>query len=319
MRHHYITKRVQTIERVCGGLAISAFILVGALVGCHSGLFDPLVGAGPLPISRTNPFVGPNAFLGIEASRSSYLRNLFYRLGGPDAVDISSHTSMRLIYVRLRSYYLANKDPSESSSEWIIRGPFGMSRSEYRKFARTGLKGFGRPILPFEGRLTTFAITTPTPSPTWTPLPVPTVPQRKSRSHGHIHRTAPTASPTRHIPPIITAAATALPTTAPGTPLTWDQQALALAKAEVIRQPNGDLTHAVSQSGQTLGAIAIWYTGNIENAEKIAENNHIAPDAVLSAGTKVTIPAGLLKKDPADQSRSMRDPTAAPSHEEDHK
>ena len=64
-------------------------------------------------------------------------------------------------------------------------------------------------------------------------------------------------------------------------------------KAEI--SPKGDLIHYVSDPFESLLIIALWYTLDIENSERIARINHIKDASNLKTGQQIIIPGYMLK------------------------
>ena len=146
------------------------------VAGCLTGSSNPLVGKGPLPLSATNPFLGGNQFLGEQLSRGRSLRELFLQRGGPDAIELIDGNSFQLIYLRYRQTYFADRvDTGSENTDWMIRGPFTLSRRQFLTVRKLGIFPGAAPIFVVNGRLTNFQLP---PQPT----PTPTLPSRTHRA-----------------------------------------------------------------------------------------------------------------------------------------
>ncbi|MBX7145264.1 MAG: hypothetical protein K1X79_12490 [Oligoflexia bacterium] len=69
------------------------------------------------------------------------------------------------------------------------------------------------------------------------------------------------------------------------------------ALAEI--SPRGDIVHYVTSPKETLSIIARWYTGEVDNAGRLASINKLSastlPDKALSAGDTIIIPSYMAK------------------------
>ncbi len=83
-----------------------------------------LLNVGPVLLSKDNPYVDPNRFLSVEASKSETLSGFLKHRGEPNAIELRSRRDSSLL---LTFYY---KEPSEMfrlgemGDQWSIRGPF---------------------------------------------------------------------------------------------------------------------------------------------------------------------------------------------------
>lgn len=156
------------------------------VVGCLGSSSLPFVGKGPVPLSATNPFIGPNYFLGQQLGQGRFLRELFLLRGGPDAIEVIDTDSLLLYYLGHRQTYYADRiGGAHDSSEWVVRGPFVMSRRQFFTLKKLGIYPGAAPLFVVNGRLTNFRLP---PTPTAVPTPVPRlmaparpVPRRRGR------------------------------------------------------------------------------------------------------------------------------------------
>jgi hypothetical protein len=87
----------------------------------------------------------------------------------------------------------------------------------------------------------------------------------------------------------------ATPTPNLSAPMNFDQKALIEARELAQRNPNGDLIHNVKHPTETFVTLSNWYAGTPDKAKAIAEKNGLAQDAALTPGTKLFIPAEIVK------------------------
>jgi len=181
------------------------------VAGCLTGSSNPLVGKGPLPLSATNPFLGANQFLGEQLSEGRSIRELFVQRGGPDAIELINRNSFQLIYLRYRQTYFADSiDTGTGNNDWMIRGPFTLSRRQFLTVRKLGIFPGAAPVFLVNGRLTNFQLP-PQPTPTAT---IPSHTHRKQTFHTPQKKRAPKSSkrvviraprnqPSRPVAPII--------------------------------------------------------------------------------------------------------------------
>jgi hypothetical protein len=203
-------------------------LLVGVFgSGCstNSPAFEGLANRGITPISPQSPYVGSNVFLAQEMEQSLFLYNFIQTRGSPQAIQLQGSGEMKseliMFYSHQREYYSAipRIDPSTKGKEWIIRGPFAITREHYPYVAHLSpdeggvFEVFGRretyggPGKAAESRVISPAFI-PTPQPTPTPV------RRRAKK-----------------PSTVTAAESAGPSVAvQGTPINLDQEALLEAR-----------------------------------------------------------------------------------------
>jgi hypothetical protein len=245
--------------------------------------FSSLMNQGPIPVSATSAFVASNLFLAREIERSTYLYNFFGARGGPQAVELIRESTweypqVNLYYPKKHEMYVARATESNTGREWMVRGPYRLDRDAIRTLAP--LADVGEPVFDIFGKEYRFRqvsrdtdekVIVPIVIPTSTPQPAP----RRSR---------PRSLGAANVP--------ATPTPKP--PSNFDQQALAASKSLAERDASGQLIHTV-KPGQTLPGIAAWYTGSSDNSAVLGQKNGVASDAAPSPGTRIVIPAELVK------------------------
>lgn len=242
----------------------SALAVVGGLLGSgcstSTAAFYGIANRGITPVSPQNPYMGSNVFLAQEMERSLFLYKFLDSRGSPQAIQLNGSSEMDaelvLFYSDNREYYSAipHIDRSTKGKEWIIRGPFPLTREHYPLVAhlRADAGGvfevfgrqerFGGPASAFESRTISPAFI-PTPSPTPTPL------RKRSKNRAH------TPIPQESIGPAVAVQ---------GTPLNLDQEALLEARrtpvvaAAALSPTAQPVTNTVGTPGQpTLGPKAL--------------------------------------------------------------
>ena len=270
--------------------------LCTVIVGCASrvGSYPTLIGAGILGLSTTNPYLGANVFLAGELEHSRFLFNFFKGNGAPTAIELIEpafeSTRLLMYYPAKREVYAADLQKRQGRREWIIRGPFAIEREDFQTLVRLEASLNGDPVFLLWGSPYRFSRGDPDRAPKVlrpeVPYQVPTPkpsPKRKPIVHKGDAKRPPEAQPTVIVVP-------------PSQTLSSDQQALLMAKGMAERAPNGDLLHVVKGEHEKLTDIAAWYTGQAASAEEIAQVNGIQADAGLQKGSKIRIPAGLVKE-----------------------
>jgi hypothetical protein len=161
--------------------------------GCSSNTpaFEGITNRGVIPVSPQSPFIGSNVFLSQEMEQSSYLYNFISTRGAPQAIQVQgSHemdSELLMFYSKEREYYLAipQVDPQSKAKEWIIRGPFPITREHYPKVAHLNSSQGG--VFQVFGRQEVFggsprALDSRVIQPAFVPTPVSTPIPKKRRS-----------------------------------------------------------------------------------------------------------------------------------------
>lgn len=227
--------------------------------------------------------------LGREAEQSDYLYNFLSGRGAPSAIRLTGHGEMQLYYPKQKELYIASASQVGERMEWVVNGPYAIPRADFKGLGRLAAEAGGEPLFIIEGRphrfgmvradarpqvlAPTIAVVKPTPPPQ--PTERPKVVKRVTT-------------------PPKTEAPAATPTPKPFTPLTFDQQAIAMSQGFAERASNGDVIHTAEMI-DTLASIAAWYTGDAQNEEAIAKVNGLSKGAAIPLGTRVTIPVGIVK------------------------
>lgn len=269
-------------------------LVLTALCSCAKGRVDEypsLANQGILPLSTTNAYVGSNLFIANEAERSPYLYNFLKSKGGPTAIEIiePQFGSARILmfYPREREVYAADIKEGEFTRQWIIRGPYGIDRKDYRKLGSLESSLNGEPVFFVRGKLERFRFQ---PEPDAhphdilqpvipTPVPAKATPKKKVQKKG---KEAVVISKKGNQPTEFR-------------PLNSDQQAIQMSLGFAERASNGDVIHTVKSDTETFAAIAQWYTGAADNADALAKANALGPKDPLAIGTRISIPSALAR------------------------
>lgn len=265
-------------------------LLIGVACSKHSSElrddpFATLVGAGPLPLSVANPYLGSNLYIAEEAAKSSYLYSFLDRRGGPAALKIeddSDSRTMTLFYIRERIVYVAEKSIPSLSDEWLVRGPYSMTRKDYLEVSRLGASQ-KEPVFILQGKTRRFGERIIEPSakpltPSITVVPKATPKPKPKPKATVISKVGPTPAPT-----------------VPSLPMNSDQRALEESKKFAERNASGDLIHVVGEGAETLGGVVTWYTGSTEGEAEVAKVNGLEAGAPLKKGAKIIIPGKFVR------------------------
>jgi hypothetical protein len=170
----------------------AAAILVGFFAGgcsTNTPAFDGIANRGITPVSAESPYIGTNVFLAQEMEQSLFLYNFIQSRGSPQAIQLQGNGEMKselmMFYSREREYYSAipRIDPATKGREWIIRGPFPITREHYPHVAHLSPDNGG--VFEVFGRRETYggpgkAVESRVISPAFIPTPAPTpIPVRK--------------------------------------------------------------------------------------------------------------------------------------------
>lgn len=266
--------------------------LVLAVSGCSKYFtkYGSLYDAGILPLSTDNPYIATNSFISQEMQRSSFLNNFIRDKGGPHAIQVKRDgRSLIFYYPRSKIIYLASRVSAGSATrQWLITGPFKMSRRDFLEIRRLNPNLREEPILLAVNRAGDTIESIPDESmskihpqilviqPTATPKP-----KKKKRLNRESSKGVGTKNDALIVKPAL------LPNA--------DQQAISLSKNFAPRALNGDLIHQVNYDGETLESISSWYTGSLGNLGTISTANKFEPGHSLKRGESVLIPVNLVK------------------------
>lgn len=264
---------------ICRLLKITVFCTLFFTSACSHSEYGSLVGAGVLPVSTTNAYVGTNLFLATEFEKSRVLFEFFRSRGAPLALERKSETSLVFYYPKEKEFFLADLVIDEFKYNWITKGPFKMGRAEFLKIANlTGI--VEDPLFSSKGQVFRFKERI---APTPTQIVVIQTPKPKK-----------TTTKKKPQPPVLEVnKETPTPTPLPSK-LNFDQMAIQMSRGFAERAPNGDLIHTVTKEGETMRKLAEWYTGSPTNGDVLASMNGVSADAEIVVGTRIAIPEHLV-------------------------
>ena len=253
----------------------------------NSGLVSRLKNRGPVALSSDNPYLAANMFVASTMQKSPIISGFIKKKGAPTAVEIDHQLFAPMVlyfyYLKDREYYKLE----ESLGTWIIQGPNRIDASLAADLGRLS-----------SGQTGEAALLTDEPESVVQNLSKP--PEILADTGPH-----PLPSPTTFLQQLADDQERLFKTTfksvaRPHHSTSFDLgRILKLQKAAeghpAERAPNGDLVHHVSWSGETLSAIALWYTHDRGNAPRLARINRIKKPDSLQIGDTVIIPAYLVK------------------------
>ncbi len=290
-------------------------------------LREELANEGPVALSKENPFIAANMFLSLEKDASPLIKKFISYRGEPDAVEIRQEwfSPMRIFF-----FYMDNREGyvfEERDVAWVIRGPEKIPFAILDKLAGV-LPGKpalaqrdpdapGNPEISIDSYLNQ-------PEEIATEPPVrnklsETPPSRVARDV--VKKEANVPEPTKKAPRTLASLAREK-----------NQQTSGLGKARKVpitasrdiprtssspsSTTGSDVSHMVKYPGETLRIIASWYTGNADNAGRIARINGIENPDMLYLGQEIRLPEYLLKRRNAfpeeEVERYIRELSASP-------
>ena len=247
------------------GLTLPSFFLSGCAELSSSSfnstnvveLRNALIGKGTIKIDASNPYLAAGQLLNSEKNVSQSLTGFISIRGEPSAVEVEKDKSSKLT---LKLYYtdlFERYELTATDADWVIAGPFP-DQSIPRALNET-------------------------PTATSSKLQETPTPTTAIKYWGSTPTFTPVSTPTVFSEPIVTVIPAAESTNTP------TSQNL----AEV--SPRGDVVHYVTLQGETISIIARWYTGERNNASKIARLNRMKNADTLQIGDSIVIPSYMVK------------------------
>jgi len=265
-------------------------------------------------LSTSNPYLGTNLFLSDEFQKSPELFNFLKGRGAPSAIDIRESgvdvPTMRMFYTLDKQMYIAELQQVEPYYQWIVRGPYAITRVDYRRLPKESSMGPQEALFMYEGRQFRFREAPPELPRTVVSLKVPEAPKKKFKPRPKSAKVIKSEGNVITTSPQQTNPAQEIGSSGSNDALNFDQQALRMAKGESVQNSkelatdtsnldktaDGDVIHIVKRPNQTMKEVVEWYIGSMENAEEISKKNGVALDAPLPEGKKVVIPGLLVKQ-----------------------
>ena len=308
----------------------STALLLPLLIGCsltgndpNKALIDRLENQGVVALSPDNPYLASNLLISREMSASPELKGFLEHRGPPSAMSLDvpmfGGTEMRLFYMDTREYFEFARDENLG----VIRGPFEIAPDDFQDLVKAtrGMQQSPRSAMP-EVALQEIPVEEPV-------KPVEKAPKKKpvekpdpfiekleqaSFKSPAVPSETPTALPTaaKIAPPksLPTPSLSALSLSAQGSTPTAPEHKVrvippnnaAESAAPIVTSSSGselnsrgDIAHKVSFPGETLSILARWYTGDLNNAPRLARINNLKDPNNLSLGDTLIIPKYLLK------------------------
>ena len=264
--------------------AAAGFIVLSVL-GCASAptaaLRRELANQGPVALSEKNPFVASNLLLSKEIEASPTLKGFIQHRGTPSAIEVTKNFYSPY---RFTFYYLQDNESyvlELKHDDWLIFGPSSVATPVLAPAKESAAPAPQAALLE-------------------TPPTTGTVPAAGKAEIPAAAKTKANPAPEqpsyqdfrkqtlKDVPPRRTIVPKSLPPAAkPATP-----EPLPATASE---SGDEDVLHKVSYPRETLRIIAEWYTGDAENATRIARINSIENPNVLTLGQSIRIPRYLLK------------------------
>ena len=253
-------------------LCLIALLLVSS-AGCafrRVNLKEQLANQGPQALSAENPYVAANQLLAEEVEGSSTLRGFVSIRGTPDALEVKKDLAANPI---IQLYYL---DKTESYvlerllNDWVIKGPDTIPREFLGSFFGV-IQTEGKAPLVLSGEVVR-------------QVAAPRLTSRGTTNSG-TNNSGQRAKPSNAVngganPPVRSVA--------PPTP----PSPLNITSNESL---SGDVMHTVQFQGETLRIISIWYTGSVENAERLGRINGLNDPNHMELGQVIRIPRYLTR------------------------
>ena len=252
-------------------LKISSYLILALLaVGCGStsrlnnGLISRLNNRGPVALSTDNPFLAANLLVSREMQKSEEVKGFVEHSGAPSAIEVRRSTFSPLVinfyYVERGEFYTFE----ELLDGWLISGPFQLSAESISKITHMISSNAGEPKLA--------VLSSPIEHDSH-PVPV-------------LDQIEPTETQNGTQPQVSTKELQAQKNIKQ---IVKDTPHL---EGEIT--PKGDLVHYVTMPGETLSILARWYTGDRDNAGRLARINKLTDPNTLSIGDSLLVPSYLL-------------------------
>lgn len=274
----------------------------------QGALYERLNNRGPVLLSSTNPYLPANRLLSEELDNSPELRDFVSQRGAPSAIQVAQgvfeRTELTLIYPAEKEVYPLTK----RRSGWTIGAPEPISERSLEQIeeelALGGMtlgdivesKRYAIAMLP-AAQSDNEALATEDES-----LATESGGDSSEEvsAHGNTARASLSLDRQGRLP---VKAARNEGASTPSMGSTFHEK----GRSTVSISRSGTLRHTVTLQGETLSALAMWYTGDASNLYQIAKFNKISPKKGLSLGQSINIPAKLLKnKKPLTSAHLMR-------------
>ncbi len=274
-------------------LCLIALLLVSS-TGCafrRVNLKEQLANQGPQALSAENPYVAANQLLAEEVEGSSTLRGFVSIRGTPDALEVKKDLAANPI---IQLYYL---DKTESYvlerllNDWVIKGPDTIPREFLGSFFGV-IQTEGKAPLVLSGEVVRQVA-----APRFTPRN----PTNSSSTNGG-QRAKPSNSINNNVsqPTPLTENVAVNRGVNGGANSGANPPVRSVAPPSPVNMTaneslSGDVMHTVQFQGETLRIISIWYTGSVENAERLGRINGLTDPNHMELGQVIRIPRYLTR------------------------
>lgn len=277
------------------GFAGSLLVFTGCIA---APIRQSLANQGPLAVDPKNPYVATNILLEKEAEQSATVKGFLKLTGRPDVIEVKKKM---LEPYKIYLFYLGENVAyrwDEGREDWIIKGPEEIP-SEVRESLRR---------LEMHPRKIASAKETILENKDDLKKAKPLVAEEKEKkpksqleelivaeqAHSRINRNIPIKPLRKEEPPSsgekeLQIVEEPIDSTQSVPPLDTKQGPTVASET-----PSGDIVHRVSVPGETLRIIATWYTGDFQNAGRLARINSLKNPNQLSLGQAIRIPRYLL-------------------------
>lgn len=241
---------------LCTSVLGTIFSFVSCSVGTSSELRNHLKNQGPVVVTNDNPYLVTSVFLAKESEQSPSLKGFLATRGNPSAFELRKKWLSRH---QLFLFYLDRNEVyllEEAGPDWLVQGPARIPEKVLASLPRSEL----------------IETSIPAPRAKLSPEPAPAISNTVPR--------------------------TALPAAKQTAPVvqTEKEQPSSQTNSRLTVSPSGDIVHRVSFPGETLRMIANWYTGDVENVDRIVGINGLSDPNFLAIGQEILLPRYLLKR-----------------------
>lgn len=298
------------------------FILATGIVLCgcmatmrmNDPLIDRLNGRGPVALSSSNPYLAANLFLRKQLETRPELDQFVRSKGLPGALAVEAKGWEPL---RMTFYYPAIQEKyifEERSGTWQTPANVLLRGDELAKLMNQVKDQHGAPTLlpstrpadPDADYPFAYHRGDPVTRPLANEMPElgefrsPAIPAEK-RDELLPYRDVPAPTPSR--------------SRWSSSKVTLEELVSRNSDRQAESTPAGDLIHYVTDERETVRLISFWYTGSVDEAQKLARLNELGPDSQLAPGDTVVIPSYLIKNRavlPAEEIEELLRITPAP-------
>jgi hypothetical protein len=306
---------LRSIIKFFASLAVLALFAACSSVSPNY-LREELANEGPVALSKDNPFIAANMFLSLEQDASPLIKKFISYRGEPDAVEIRHEWfgPMRIFF-----FYMDNREGyvfEERDVAWVIRGP---EKMPFSVLDRLGGVLPGKPALAERDAGVApdsdISIDSYLNQPESIEKPEThsnkkpynksqdTTAKSPAREQALAKAASPSSRPKLDSPKNASKKLSSLENKnntpeirKPSRIKIKSSRDIPRASSKASATSGSDISHVVNFPGETLRIISSWYTGNPDNAGRIARINGIENPDVLYLGQEIRLPEYLLKR-----------------------